>query len=51
MRRLPNPEAQVLLDKYLAGKMGTMEFASFTEGVRIKLLTKPVDYSWLARFH
>ncbi len=38
-----NPEAHALVDQYLNGKMGTMEFASLMEGLKIKLLSKPVN--------
>lgn len=36
-----DPEALAIFDKYLAGKMGTMEFASLMESVRMKVPSKP----------
>ena len=36
-----DPEALALFDKYMAGGLGTMEYASLIESIRIKLLSKP----------
>jgi len=37
-----NPEAHTLTDKYLEGKMSTMEFANLMEGLRLKALSNPI---------
>jgi hypothetical protein len=36
-------EALAIFDKYMAGKLGTMEFATLMEGAKIRVLSKPTE--------
>jgi hypothetical protein len=40
-------EVEALLDKYLAGKMSVMKFATLMESVKMRLVVKPVNSNTL----
>lgn len=41
-------EALALFDKYMAGQLGTMEYATLIESVRLKVLSKPASNTLMA---